>query len=162
MENSNCLKYLYEDIYLTEIPGEISLGISLMGCDIRCEGCHSQVLWGTKGGKCLDSEKLKSLIDRHKLMSCILFYGGEWDWEELKDRIIQSRDLGYAVALYSGRDLEWFNKNHPEYKTILDYIKVGNYSKELGGLKDPTTNQRLYRIKDGELTDMTSIFWSTL
>ena len=44
----------------------------------------------------------------------------------------------------------------------LDYIKVGPYIKHLGPLKNPKTNQRLYRINhqdDNRQEDITSRFW---
>ena len=41
----------------------------------------------------------------------------------------------------------------------FDYIKIGAYIKDLGGLKSPTTNQRLYKIEDKKLEDITYKFW---
>lgn len=70
------------------------------------------------------------------------------------------------TAWYSGRqelskdvDIKNFN-----------FIKLGPYVEELGGLKSPTTNQRMYEVKmcreldeDGNpiygLEDITSSFW---
>ena len=62
----------------------------------------------------------------------------------------------YKVAWYSGRVRITSAVN----KTDFDYIKVGPYLKHLGPLKQPTTNQRLYRQNDtGEFEDITSRFW---
>ena len=45
-------------------------------------------------------------------------------------------------------------------KTDFDYIKIGPYIKHLGPLKEPTTNQRLYRqVDEGHFEDITSRFW---
>ena len=50
----------------------------------------------------------------------------------------------------------------------FDYIKLGHYDEELGGLNKETTNQRLYKIthevlEDGvkklEFKDITHLFW---
>ena len=46
----------------------------------------------------------------------------------------------------------------------LDYLKIGHYDEELGGLDKETTNQRLYKVicedKDGNsLHDITPMFW---
>ena len=38
----------------------------------------------------------------------------------------------------------------------FDYIKVGPYVEELGGLKSEKTNQRLYRVIGGNLEDITN------
>ena len=48
----------------------------------------------------------------------------------------------------------------------LDYIKLGHFDIELGGLDSPITNQRLYQIEhqgDGNWrqTDITPLFWKT-
>ncbi len=41
----------------------------------------------------------------------------------------------------------------------LDYVKLGPYVAALGGLRSPTTNQRLYRLEsDGSRTDLTGRF----
>lgn len=78
--------------------------------------------------------------------------------------IVQTK--GLLTAWYSGRqelskdvDIKNFN-----------FIKLGPYVEELGGLKSPTTNQRMYEVKmcreldeDGNpiygLEDITSSFW---
>ena len=41
----------------------------------------------------------------------------------------------------------------------FDYIKLGPYIEAKGGLNKSTTNQRLYKVKDGEMTDITDRFW---
>lgn len=47
------------------------------------------------------------------------------------------------------------------HRQNFDYIKVGPYIAHLGPLKNPTTNQRLYRVEhpSNELIDITSRFW---
>ena len=57
---------------------------------------------------------------------------------------------------------EWIKSHHPQLKTAwysgrseipegfdimcLDFIKLGPYIEALGGLKSPSSNQKLYRI----------------
>ncbi len=41
----------------------------------------------------------------------------------------------------------------------FDYVKLGPYIESLGGLKSPTTNQRLYKRVGDSWQDITSIFW---
>ena len=41
----------------------------------------------------------------------------------------------------------------------FDYIKLGPYIEEFGPLNSKTTNQRFYKVSDGELVDITSKFW---
>ena len=56
------------------------------------------------------------------------------------------------VAWYSGR----YDK--PLNIKDFDYIKLGPYMPEHGGLKSPDTNQRFYKVIDGNLLDFTSRF----
>lgn len=39
------------------------------------------------------------------------------------------------------------------------YVKVGAYIEQLGPLNVSTTNQRLFKVEGGQLTDMTAQFW---
>ena len=62
----------------------------------------------------------------------------------------------FKVAWYSGR----IRISSSIRKTDFDYIKIGPFIKHLGPLKEPTTNQRLYRLgENGEFEDITSRFW---
>ena len=45
-------------------------------------------------------------------------------------------------------------------KADFDYIKIGPYIRHLGPLREPTTNQRLYRKnRKDEFEDITYLFW---
>ena len=81
------LRYLNTQVYTSEIPDELSLGFSILGCNIHCPNCHSQHVWDINSigqGKELTYEELDKCIEAQKLVSCILFFGGEWDLEYLK------------------------------------------------------------------------------
>lgn len=59
------------------------------------------------------------------------------------------------VAWYSGRQelsKEIDLKN-------FDFIKLGPYQEENGPLDNPNTNQKFFKVKDGNLTDITYKFW---
>lgn len=43
---------------------------------------------------------------------------------------------------------------------IFDYIKLGNYSDELGGLTSPITNQKMFMKTDNMYVDITYMFTS--
>jgi anaerobic ribonucleoside-triphosphate reductase activating protein len=55
----------------------------------------------------------------------------------------------------------WGGTNVPEEieLELFDFIKLGPYIKEKGGLDNPNTNQRFYHIRDGVLVDWTYKFW---
>jgi hypothetical protein len=61
------------------------------------------------------------------------------------------------MKILSDEIKELFDK---EFLKKLNYIKVGAYKEELGALSSPTTNQRFYVLKDGEIVeDKTSWFY---
>ena len=156
------LKYLYSQVYTKEIPNELSLGISVLGCPVHCPECHSPHMWDVNcegEGTYLTVKELENIIEQQKWVSCILFFGGEWDMIQLKELLKTCKNLGYKTALYSGHELEWFKTNYPNYHLYLDYFKVGGYDAQYGSLDYPSTNQRLYKFNPIE--DITHLFWKT-
>ena len=154
------LKYLYVKEVFSEIPGEISLAISITGCRVMCQACHSRELWEDKG-KPLTWDSLNALINIHHGITCVLLMGGEHNIDALTELFYHARRY-VKTAWYCGLD------NIPKDKIgilqYLDFVKTGHYDAELGGLASPTTNQRLYKIEhqgDGNYyeTDITHLFW---
>ena len=149
MSYNHKLKYANTQVVFTEVPNEISLAINITGCTIHCKGCHSQWLWSNKG-KELTKEELNNLIENNKGITTVLFMGGDNFINQLAECV---RDIKYhysnlKVAWYSGRhDLDYSgNSRIKELMTYLDYVKIGPYIKQLGGLDSPSTNQRFYKI----------------
>lgn len=137
--------YSYPQIVLQEVPGEISLALSISGCPLRCKGCHSTETYPNDFGVELTEKELERLFKKYKHISCVLFYGGEWEHINLINflKIINSK--GLKTCLYTGYEL----KDIPdELIANLDFIKVGPYKAELGGLSKKTTNQEFISIKD--------------
>lgn len=149
MNYNNKLKYANTQVVFTEVPNEISLAINITGCTIHCKGCHSQWLWSNKG-KELTRDELHNLIERNKGITAVLFMGGDNFIEQLTEcaRNIKYHYPNLKTAWYSGRcDLDYSGKSIlKELMTYLNYVKVGPYVKQLGGLDSPNTNQRFYRI----------------
>jgi len=136
------LKYSYPQEVLQEIPGELSLALSISGCKLNCKGCHSAETWDKNFGEDLNVEHLLTLLKKYKHSTCVLFYGGEWDQPELLKMLKYLKIKGLKTALYTGEEIDYFNDEFIEY---LDFIKVGPYIKELGGMGSLNTNQRLYK-----------------
>ena len=147
--SNNKLKYANTQVVFTEVPNEISLAINITGCTIHCKGCHSQWLWSNKG-KELTKDELHNLIEKNKGITTVLFMGGDNFIKQLVERAryIKYHYPNLKVAWYSGRrDLEDSRSSRiKELMAYLDYVKVGPYIKQLGGLDNPNTNQRFYRI----------------
>lgn len=153
------LKYVDYDIVFQEIPDEVTLAVNLSNCPYRCKGCHSPHLQQDIG-KELDESALTGLLQSYeKAITCICFMGGDADTGELyrlADFVRKSRGGKIKTAWYSGNDrLPENSKDH------FDFVKTGPYIEKLGGLNKRTTNQRLYRIEDDNMTDITHRMYTT-
>lgn len=156
------LNYLYSQVFTKEIPDELCLGFVVIGCNVHCPDCHSKHIWDINSegvGKPMTTDVLDELIQKQSWVSCILFFGGEWDAPYL-NFLLQYLKENYDLktALYSGRNFE-FLKNSILLQ-YLDYIKVGAYNPAFGPLNQPTTNQHLYVLENGIIKeDITPCFW---
>ena len=154
------LKYAYYKEVFQEVPGEITLGISISGCTIRCRGCHSRELWEDKGTP-LDVETLCGLLNQHNGITCLLLLGGEHDIDALTELFMYAHKR-VKTAWYCG--LDRLPEQYQGIKQYLDFLKLGHFDIKLGGLDSPITNQRLYRLDhhgDGNYweTDITQLLW---
>ena len=162
------LKVASFDIVFQEIPGEVTLALNLSGCPCHCPGCHSQHLWEDIGEP-LDDALLDGLMDRYKgLITCVCFMGGDAAPEEVlrlaehvRDCTMHNAQCTMKTAWYSGRPGDPSHAGAIGNLAILDYVKFGPYIEDLGGLKSPKTNQRLYKRVGEEWTDITSAFWKS-
>lgn len=149
------LKYLDTKVTFAEVPDEVTLCINITGCKNNCKGCHSPYL-AEDIGKELTIERLTELATTNEGITTICFMGGDSDTERINRLAKWVQDeLDLKVAWYSGRD------ELSEYIDIsnFDIVKLGRYDEKLGPLNCPTTNQRFYRIIDGEMYDFTYLFW---
>lgn len=157
------LKYLYTKQIFSEIPGEITLGISISGCQIHCNGCHSRELWEDKGTQ-LTRKRLESLIIDNQGITCLLLLGGEHDIENLINLFYYMSVTFPKIktAWYCGLDM--IPKDKKEILDYLNYVKTGHFDINLGGLDSKDTNQRLCEIKHtpkgNKLNDITYKFWN--
>ena len=94
---------------------------------------------------------LEALIGKYSAaITCFCFMGGDAEPSEIERLAfwIKGKYPHIRTAWYSGSETiaEGFDIS------ALDYIKIGPFRQELGGLKSPTTNQALYMIEpDGNL-----------
>lgn len=150
------LRYHNFDIVFAEIPDETTLAINLTGCPNRCPGCHSPHLQRDAGRE-LDERELAALLDRYgRTVTCVCFMGGDAAPEEVERlaRWVHRTWHRLRVGWYSGRELLPEGVS-PE---AFDYVKLGPWIEACGPLTSPTTNQRLYRIDGGRMTDITARF----
>ena len=160
MENKTTQVLYSSSNYITtqDVPDEIALAISFSGCPLHCKGCHSAFTWDPYFGEVFTDEKFTQIIKRNKYASCVLFYGGEWKLERLLELIKIAKNHNLKVCLYTGLELNQVDK---QLVQALDYIKVGPFIEQLGGLNKKTTNQKMYKIENEKLTDITNKFHQT-
>lgn len=154
------LKYHNYDIVFQEVPGEVTLAINITNCPNGCKGCHSPYLMKDEGA-ILNEEALCGLLENYgQSITCICFMGGDAAPQEVKDlaffvqRITHQR---VKTAWYSGK------QHLPELfdVTCFNFIKLGPYVEQLGGLTQSTTNQRFYRVEGTQLIDETHLFFKS-
>ena len=138
---------LEPQVCFQEVPGHIALGFVCTGCPLRCPGCHSVDTWDPKHGERLTSQRFLGLFERYKhLITCVVFFGGEWQEGDLVYFLKLATQQGLATCLYTGLE------DVPEQlKAQLTYVKTGRYVAELGGLASHLTNQRFIEIASGKV-----------
>ena len=152
------MKYYNAMVVFEEIPDEITLAINITNCPCKCEGCHSKFLWEDVGTELTEKELIK-LIEKNKGITTVCFMGGDSNVDELNhlaEFVSTIDNHSYKVGWYSGRDELSKNAN----LMFFDYVKLGHYDYRFGGLNKETTNQKLFKVKDGKLYEnITYKFW---
>lgn len=149
------IKYYNAMVVFEELPSEIALAINITNCPCHCKGCHSQFLWEDIGTPLTKSE-LDELIDKNNGITCVCLMGGDREPNMINRFAAYIKDSKkLKVGWYSGKD------DLPSEIKLdnFDYIKIGHYDEELGGLNKRTTNQRLYKVNNDKLEDITEVFW---
>lgn len=136
------LKYTEAIVGFSEVPEEIALCINISGCPIHCKGCHSPHLWQDIGIE-LKPVVLSDLIAKNQGITCIAFMGGDSDpmgIETLAKWVKDNTEL--KVCWYSGKELSSVVK----YVNYIDYLKVGPYIEDKGGIDKAKSNQKFYKL----------------
>jgi anaerobic ribonucleoside-triphosphate reductase activating protein len=143
MMKFNCIS---PSIVFQEVPDEISLCFSITGCKVGCKGCHSAELWQESYGMPLTNINFITWLNKYKnLISCVVFFGGEWQKKALIEKLIIAKKHGLKTCLYSGQ--KHININISQH---LNFLKTGAWRAELGGLDSPITNQTFRNVATGK------------
>lgn len=149
---------------ISELPGETAVYIEFSGCRQNCPGCHSDYLIGDQG----DSLNLEDTVyNAYALaqkypddITAIVLMGGTANngiTEKSFGILIKAlaKKTGLPIGLYSGRD-----EAPDKYLDIeeIKWVKTGSYKEDLGGLEEPTTNQRFYVKEHTIVTDQYGVY----
>ncbi len=130
-------------VVLEEIPDRVTLAVDISNCTGLCEGCHSPFLRKDIGEE-LTLDVVRTLLDDNFGVNCFLLLGEGNDHGALMNLAVEMRRAYPALelALYSGREAV-----ESDIYCVFDYVKVGPYRPSCGPLNNPSTNQRLYRVR---------------
>ncbi len=139
----NCI---VPSIVFQEVPNEISLCFSITGCKVGCKGCHSTELWHEQNGMALTKQNFIQWLKKYQgLISCVVFFGGEWQPKALIEKLQIAKSYGLKTCLYSGeKHIDISISQH------LNFLKTGAWHEVLGGLESPKTNQVFRNVITGE------------
>ncbi len=133
-------------VVFQEVPDEVALAFTVTGCPLRCSGCHSKDTWSKQSGKPLSNLQFTDyLVQYRDLITCVLFFGGEWAPDQLIDKLKIAKQLGLTTCLYSG-----FEQIPNRIQQHLSYLKLGPWLSHKGGLGAPNTNQKFIKLSTGE------------
>ena len=137
-----------------ENPLEINLTLWISNCPRKCKNCQTPFLQEDTGEE-LTKEYLVSLIKTiGEHCTNVVFLGGEQHAKEFVELANATREEGKKVTLYTGADAVY-----PFIVDCVDYLKLGPYNESAGPLTSKTTNQTFWKVVDGEMENITSVFW---
>ena len=143
----NCIT---PSVVFQEVPNEISLCFSITGCKVGCKGCHSTELWDQQNGLKLTNQLFIQYLKQYQgLISCVVFFGGEWQPSALIEKLLIAKNFGLKTCLYSGEEAgeKYIDLRITQH---LNFLKTGAWRPELGGLASSTTNQIFRDLSTGK------------
>lgn len=143
----NCIT---PSVVFQEVPNEISLCFSITGCKVGCKGCHSTELWDQQNGLKLTNQLFMQYLKKYQgLISCVVFFGGEWQPSALIEKLLIAKNFGLKTCLYSGEEAgeKYIDLRITQH---LNFLKTGAWRPELGGLASSTTNQIFRDLSTGK------------
>lgn len=134
-------------VVFQEVPDEVSLSFTISGCPLRCEGCHSHDTWDANNGEELTIQRFIGYLSLYEgMISCVLFFGGEWQSEYLAILLKIAQARGLKTCLYTGRD-----RVPKRIYKHLTFLKTGSWQPSRGGLTSLNTNQKFINVESEQL-----------
>ena len=84
----------------------------------------------------------------------MVFFGGEWHPLQLQGLLKLAQSQALTTCLYTG-----LNHVSRHLRPYLNFVKIGPWRADQGGLSNPYSNQKFYRLEDGKfIEDLTHLF----
>lgn len=151
------IKFKSYAVSMEEVPDEITLVFNISGCDHCCPGCHSDYLWEWEGYNL--AQEMRNIVKFYEnLVTCVCFMGGDYNTDEIINACRLLHEFELKTCVYSGskEESDVGRKYMNELGDCIDYLKLGPYMDQLGGLSSSKTNQRMY---DANGNNITWKFW---
>ncbi len=145
-------RYAGYSVTLAEMPGYIALVFSLTGCKIGCKDCHSKHLWDGDTGTELTAGTISSIARHYEGLIDGVVFLGDIEEEDFAPLLSMAKKFSLTTCIYTGKQF----KDCETYFKSFDFVKYGEYRKDLGGLDSPTTNQRY--VRSSNMEDLTYLF----
>lgn len=133
-------------------PG-IRTVLFLQGCSKKCRDCHNIAINKKGEGTLVVVEELVEMITNQCKNRKLTISGGEplEQLSPLLHLLSELKQRNFNLCIYTGWELE---QVPPEVLALLDYIKVGDFRKELS--HEPlcfvgSSNQKMYQLKNGSI-----------
>lgn len=139
--------------------------VFFQGCDHHCKGCQNKHTWSFSRGYEEDTDNIIKAYKEDELLSGVTLTGGDplFQLEAAIDIAQRVRALGGDVWCYTGFVYEdLISLDLPDIKKLLCLIDVlvdGPFvqeQKDLSLLWRGSSNQRVLRLKDGDIIDTIS------
>lgn len=136
--------------------------IWFQGCNHHCRNCHNPETWAPDKGKKYNISEIAKIIDKQVKVT---LSGGDplFQIDELDEMLGLVQNPLVDIWLYTGYIYDEFSELIKNKPNILDKISVVKCGPFIESLKDPnikfrgSSNQEFYRIKDGQIYNITDL-----
>lgn len=110
-----------EKFSIVDFPTRMAAVVFMQGCPWRCPYCHNEHLQDINAETNIVWYKFIDFLKQRKgILDAVVFSGGEpLVQKELKEAIMEVRDLGYQIGLHTGGYLP---KHFEEILPIVDWV----------------------------------------
>lgn len=135
--------------------------IWFQGCNHHCKNCHNPETWSAEGGTSYSIEEVAQLINDQNRVT---LSGGDPLFQiKALDKMLELVDSGKDIWLYTGYTYDKLSELLLLYPNILKKVSIIKTGPFIESLKSSnikfrgSSNQEFYKIKDGQVYNVTDI-----